>query len=243
MAYRFTDTDKWRDPWFRALPSNEKLLFNFLCDNCDLAGFYEVDIPMISFQTCLSEEEIKTAFKGLTRGFIGANGWIWIVNFLKNQKNLPLNPENNAHKHIINLIKSQLFRFPSVPEKLGANMGLLSPPGKGKVEVKVKIKKGEETKSDYPFEEFWNAYDKKVDKKVSEAKWVLLKEEEKKAIMLFLPEYIKSTPEKQFRKDPETFLNRRSWENEIIKPQTEITGKPVLKGSVIDKFNNRGEVF
>ena len=140
MAYRFTDTDKWKDPWFRSLNPNEKLLFDFLCDNCDLGGFYEVDIPMISFLTKLSEEEIKAAFKGLLRGYLGADGWIWIINFLKHQKNLPLNPENNAHKHIINLIKVQLIRFPNIPNLLGANEGLFSPIGKGKVVVKVKVK-------------------------------------------------------------------------------------------------------
>ena len=44
MAYRLTDTAKWDDPWFIELKPNEKLLFNYLCDNCDTAGFYELSM-------------------------------------------------------------------------------------------------------------------------------------------------------------------------------------------------------
>jgi len=42
MSYRVTDTDKWNDTWFNTLSPNAKLLFFFLVENCDNAGFYEV---------------------------------------------------------------------------------------------------------------------------------------------------------------------------------------------------------
>ena len=43
MAYRFTDTNKWNDAWFLELKPSGKLLFNYLCDNCDVAGFIELN--------------------------------------------------------------------------------------------------------------------------------------------------------------------------------------------------------
>ena len=46
MAYRFTDTNKWHDAWFSSLKPLEKLLFNYLCDNCDIAGFIEINLLM-----------------------------------------------------------------------------------------------------------------------------------------------------------------------------------------------------
>ena len=44
MAYRYTNTDKWGDAWYSNLKPSEKLLFNYLCDNCDIAGFIEMNI-------------------------------------------------------------------------------------------------------------------------------------------------------------------------------------------------------
>jgi hypothetical protein len=72
------------------------------------------------------------------------------------------------------------------------------------------------TISIYPtFEDFWNLYDHKKDIKKSQQKWNLLTQKEKEEIMNYLPEYIKSTPNKEFRKYPCTFLNNKSWNNEI----------------------------
>ena len=62
-------------------------------------------------------------------------------------------------------------------------------------------------------------------------KWGKLKDTEREAIISYLPQYKKATPDKQFRKDPETFLNNRSWEDEIpirqIKPKEYNSGLPV----------------
>jgi hypothetical protein len=67
----------------------------------------------------------------------------------------------------------------------------------------------------YPtFEDFWNLYDYKKEIKKSQQKWNLLTQKEKEDIMLYLPDYIKSTPDKQYRKYPCTFLNNKSWNNE-----------------------------
>jgi hypothetical protein len=47
---RFTETEKWRDPWFRKLSVQAKLLFLWLVDNCDKAGVIDFDIEAASFQ-------------------------------------------------------------------------------------------------------------------------------------------------------------------------------------------------
>jgi hypothetical protein len=67
------------------------------------------------------------------------------------------------------------------------------------------------------FEDFWQTYDKKRgDRDKIQKKWEKLKQAEKEAAMAYIPEYIKSQPDKQFRKDPATFLNNKSWNDEII---------------------------
>jgi hypothetical protein len=68
-----------------------------------------------------------------------------------------------------------------------------------------------------PFEDFWNLYDKKRgDKNKLTKKWNALRNEDRDAIIKHLPKYKKSQPDKKFRKNPETYLNNKSWNDEII---------------------------
>ena len=103
MAYRYTNTDKWNDAWFSDLKQFDKLLFMYLCDNCDIAGFYEINFKRIESDLGTKKETIEGAFKGLSRGLIYNESMdcIYIKNFLKHQKNLPLNQKNMAHLGII----------------------------------------------------------------------------------------------------------------------------------------------
>lgn len=69
------------------------------------------------------------------------------------------------------------------------------------------------------FDVFWNAYDKKVGAKDKlRRKWNKLTNAERTAIMEYLPRYKQAQPDKQFRKNPATFLNNRAWEDELIMP-------------------------
>ena len=67
-----------------------------------------------------------------------------------------------------------------------------------------------------PFDIFWNLYDKKVDKEKSILKWNKLTNEERKLVIHHIPKYKISQPDKQFRKDPQAYLNSKSFNNEII---------------------------
>ena len=68
------------------------------------------------------------------------------------------------------------------------------------------------------FDFFWNDYDKKVgDKQKLKSKWNKLSDRERDQIMKYLPLYKEAVPDKQFRKNPETFLNNKSWLDEIVK--------------------------
>jgi hypothetical protein len=67
------------------------------------------------------------------------------------------------------------------------------------------------------FDVFWNLYDKKVgDKEKVKKKWDNLTLEVQNKIIDYIPKYKQSKPDKQFRKDPSTFFNNKSWEDEII---------------------------
>src|SRR5699024_339588 len=70
-----------------------------------------------------------------------------------------------------------------------------------------------------PFDTFWNLYDhKSTNKKTAQAKWSRLTNQERQAVIDHLPAYIQSTPDKQYRKHPTTYLNQEHWNTPIAKP-------------------------
>lgn len=70
---------------------------------------------------------------------------------------------------------------------------------------------------DAEFNKFWDMYDKKRgDKAKVKAKFCKLSRADKDKIFSTLPTYVESTPDKTYRKDPMTYLNNKSWNDEII---------------------------
>lgn len=155
MAYRYTNTDKWSDAWFTALKPLEKLLFNYICDNCDIAGFIEFTPKKWAFEIGAKEAIILGALKGLSRGLIysQSNDCLYVRNFLKHQKNLPLRESNNAHKGIIRRfeIYADKFSIESIDDFISINSrapkkGLSSPYGNGNGNGSISISNNEEEK-------------------------------------------------------------------------------------------------
>ena len=66
------------------------------------------------------------------------------------------------------------------------------------------------------FDRFWNLYNKKVGRTKCEKLFHNLSENDRNKIFENLPAYIQATPDKQFRKNPETYLRNSSWEDELI---------------------------
>lgn len=78
------------------------------------------------------------------------------------------------------------------------------------------IKNEKNEKNTISFDLFWDAYDKKVDRVRCEKIWNKLSEPDHQIILERVPDYVASTPDKKFRKDPSTYLHNRSWENEVV---------------------------
>jgi hypothetical protein len=116
MAYRYSDTLKWQDEWFVDLTTLQKLLFLYLYDNCDIAGFFELSHKKIAFDLGCNADEIKGAIKGLNKGVVVSSDErsLLVKNFIKHQKNLPLNPENKAHQGILKRASLYMAKFPNI---------------------------------------------------------------------------------------------------------------------------------
>lgn len=97
------------------------------------------------------------------------------------------------------------------------------------VEVKEKVK--EEVKpptAKIEFETFWTLYDKKQDTAKCKKKWDSLKTETQIIILDHVPKYVKSTLDKQYRKNPLTYLNGQCWmdEIEVVDPRAHLIDLP-----------------
>jgi hypothetical protein len=65
------------------------------------------------------------------------------------------------------------------------------------------------------FEDFWNLYDKKVERKSCYNKFIKLDIEVIEKIINVVPFYVESTPNSKYRKNPETWINGECWNDEI----------------------------
>ena len=112
MPVKFTNAKKWDDVWFSQLSMKEKVMFLYLCDMCDIAGFLEINKTLVSLQTGI--QNVDETINSLSKSIVYNDGYIWIKTYIKHQKNLPINLKNGAHKSIVRSIEEQIKRFPEV---------------------------------------------------------------------------------------------------------------------------------
>lgn len=99
----------------------------------------------------------------------------------------------------------------------------LVPPTRGLVPPTKKRERERDPERDperekFSFDSFWNLYDKKASRKQCEVLWTKLSNDIKEKIMIHVPKYVQSKPDKKYRKDPDTYLRNESWNDEIIQP-------------------------
>ena len=141
MAKRFTDSEKWQDPWFSDLSASDKLLFLYLLDSCDHAGLWKINMKLASFQIGF-EYSLETVIKQLgNRIKVVNDDYLFVPKFINFQYPNGLNPNWTSTKSVISkLMKYNLLE--TVTEQLPNSM--VTPQDKDididKVKDKVKTK-------------------------------------------------------------------------------------------------------
>ena len=104
MAKRFTDTNKWRKDFIRGLQGAYKLLWIYILDECDHAGIWHTELDVAGLRLGFDYSE-KTALEQFgERIIVFNNGTKWFIpDFIEFQYG-KLNPENRAHKSVLELI-------------------------------------------------------------------------------------------------------------------------------------------
>lgn len=244
MPRRFTVTEKWtQDKWFMELSAPAKLMFIFLYENCDCAGFWEINIKEAAYRIALNEETVYQAFKDIEKCYVRDDRFCVIVSFLHHQRNLPLNPENKAHIGILNrlishpgLYESLKIRWeskgyiqgertlwsqaPSKPLPRGYGNGKGNGNGKG-------IKKCLDKKSE-KFDQFWKIYPKKVGKGAARKAFQKIKPSDELFQKMLAALEQQSISEQWLKEggryipNPATWLNQERWDDELKMKETQV---------------------
>ncbi len=156
MAKRLTDTEKWGKAWFRQLTPVQKSVLQYLQDNCDHAGIWDIDMAAMCFHvnTDVAQEDLRSLGARVRR--IGEDK-LFVVGFIEFQYKLAspasLNKENSVHRSVIQRLSKLGFDdlYVSIGSPLLAPSKPLDSPcpypkEKEKEEDKVKDRDQEEEK-------------------------------------------------------------------------------------------------
>jgi len=132
MAKRFTDSEKYKDPWFRKLSPTCKMLFLFMCDDCNHAGIWKENLDTFNFiyKTSATKEDIDAMGDKVLK--VNQETYL-IQSFIKFQYG-KLNPENKAHLGVIralSYIGVDYLPYLAPSKDLGSSLGIGTGAGEG----------------------------------------------------------------------------------------------------------------
>lgn len=120
----------------------------------------------------------------------------------------------------IGIIKKRSLFINDNNKNLNTSPNLISVPSDEATTLTTKESNGFEilkkSSEKFPFSEWWNLYNKKVGRESAEAYWNRLSLADKQLAFEHTRNYIIAQPDKQFRKDPAKYLNKRAFKDEII---------------------------
>ena len=227
---RFTETVKWDDPWFRNLKPKQKLLWYYICDKCDNAGVWKVDLQLASmFIGDTVTKEDAMAFNDAVKDrvmFFESDTVLLIRQFVSFQiirwqdvddTTKCTNLQKNCIKIVLDYIDNQRLTTDDfmIPDSvLPVLYSLATSIGKGNGKGSLK-----------GFDVFWDAYPRKVGKAKAQAAW-LTQNPDIDACLSTLEwqkkhhDWIKDGG--KYIPYPSTWLNRGSWDDEqttTVKPR------------------------
>lgn len=112
MAKRFADTDKYKKRFIRTLPAAYKILWDYICLDCNHAGIWHVDFDIaqiyVGKDVSINKEDALKYFNESEERIVILNGgskWL-IVPFLEFQYG-ELNPCNKVHNSILMILEKE----------------------------------------------------------------------------------------------------------------------------------------
>ena len=104
-------------------------------------------------------------------------------------------------------------------------------------DMRFNIKKNNEPsdRKEKAFEMFWNLYDKKVSINMAKKSFMQLTLEEMGKAIKSVKAYVDSTPNKEYRKHPTTWINQKCWEDEVVVKDKKKTNRYIKPNYITDE--------
>jgi len=178
----------------------------------DLSAIMEIEIKTIQLAM-----ELFQRFNMIS---ITEGGMIEIINFRKHQSIAEIEYKQEKNRQKVANFRERQKQLKQMNDVTVTEVTVTDREEKRRIEKNREEKNREDNTCvlDQDFLDFWTLYDKKLNQKQCIKLWSKLTKAEKETIAVHLPEYVKSTPDKQFRKHPATYLNQKSFNDEIVQP-------------------------
>ncbi len=234
MAKRFTATEKWADPWFCSLSTQNKVFWMYLLDTCDMAGIWQVNWPLVCFH--IPGFDYDANIFGNRVQEITPQKW-HIPKFLDFQYG-ELQPTNRMHLSILHRLEKEGVSTPLKCPSQGAK-----DKDREKVKESLSFEEKEEKQEREPvgFSDFWSAYPKRRSRGQALKAWRNLKPsmEQVSRIIAAINRAKRSTEWAkdggQFIPYPATWLNAQGWEDEIRSTQSGVSSDPASQEALARK--------
>ena len=229
-------------PYFK-FHATEWMTGNIVYESLEVQGLF-INICALYWKNLgvLSEKEIEVRFKkksaisSLSGRFYSVSDGFVSITFLDEQltERQKLSETNSKNGSLGGKpkVKRTVSETKRTQSERKANQSNIEEEREVEKEIEIEIEKEQEQEhcdfeilDQFPFDEFWETYNKKNDRTACEKKFSKLTEKEKELIWAHVPKYVRSTPDKQYRKNPETYLNNKCWNDEIINTSKNGTGQ------------------
>ena len=80
-------------------------------------------------------------------------------------------------------------------------------------DIYININTQKESEINIPFDQVWDAYDRKEGRYMAETRWLKLSDKERSLVAECIPKYVADNPNKKYRKHFATFLNQKTWKD------------------------------
>jgi len=165
MAKRFTDTEKWKKPFIRSLKAPYKLLWLYICDDCDHSGIWQVDIEVAQIRIGEKLDEKKALEYFIDKIIPLENNTKWFIpSFIEFQYPSGLNENNKAHTGIIKNLeryKEQIDNYKPLISPLQGDKDMVMDKVMVKDKVKVMVIMPFESEEFLNYWEMWKEFKRK----------------------------------------------------------------------------------
>jgi hypothetical protein len=209
--FRKIHTSFWSDTFIQDLDNEHRLFYLYLLTNerTKQCGIYEISKKQMSFDLGYSIDRVSKLIKYFIK--------IGKILYSEDTKEIALKNWNkyngSSSPKVVSCIQSELKQIKD--RVLIEYVNGMYTASQEEQEQEQEEEKEKEVFDISVFEEFWNLYEKKLNKEESLSAFKKIKSNEYNLIKSHIPIFVKQFKDKQFQPYFSTYLNKKRWQDEV----------------------------